>query len=290
MPVVAFANLKGGVAKTSNAVAVAETLAARGSRVLVIDADHQCTASEMLLGESRMLQLDRTQQTLHDLLRDMLHPDFDGNFEAYVTPAKKQMLEFRDRLHVLPCSVRIDDFQSCVAKARKGTLSGNELSARWKARRVAFLRWLREHYDVTIIDCPPSLTRHVQFLLRLSDGIVIPSVPDHLSLRGALQFVDRLDKHRIHRPVLSTLWTLFRTQVEKHRVIVSLAAKRVSRPGQVPLPFKTVIPNAAALAFASDPDHEPDTLRKKYTPEFAAMYASLCDELTDRLGKGMRAH
>jgi len=44
-------NLKGGVAKTTNTVAIAECLADQGKKVLVIDADHQCTASELLLGE-----------------------------------------------------------------------------------------------------------------------------------------------------------------------------------------------------------------------------------------------
>lgn len=46
MAVILFPNLKGGVAKTTNAVAVAECLASQGKRTLVIDADHQCTASE----------------------------------------------------------------------------------------------------------------------------------------------------------------------------------------------------------------------------------------------------
>jgi chromosome partitioning protein len=288
MPVIAFANLKGGVAKTSNAVAVAETFAARSERVLVIDADHQCTASEMLLGEARMIQLDQNRLTLHDLLRNMLDASFDGNFERYVSPAKKQRLEFRNRLDVLPCSVRIDDFQSNVAKARKGVLSGPEFSALWRRRRVSFARWLRSSYDVTIIDCPPSLTRHVKFLLQLSDGIVIPAIPDHLSLRGALQFVERLETLGIATPVLGTLWTLFRTQVEKHRVIVSLAANRISKPGRVPRPFGTVIPNAAALAAATDPESEPDSLRKKYTPEFMTLYGNLCDELHARAGKSLR--
>ena len=52
MPIIMFSNLKGGVAKTTNAVAVAECLAWRGHKTLVIDADHQCTASELLFASS----------------------------------------------------------------------------------------------------------------------------------------------------------------------------------------------------------------------------------------------
>jgi chromosome partitioning protein len=284
MPVIAFANLKGGVAKTTNAVAVAETLACRGYRVLVVDADHQCTASELLLGEARMLKADIQGLTLHDLLRELLKPEFDGQFGRYVVSGEAGVTDARPRLSVLPCSVRIDEFQSNVARARRGMLTGGEFSALWRRRRVAMGRWLRANYDFTVIDCPPSLTRHVQFLLRLSTGIVIPSVPDHLSLRGALSFVERLETKGIDTDVFGTLWTLYRSQVEKHRTVVSLAARGVSKPGKVPRPFKTVVPNASAIAAGAEPGARPVSLRQKYTSEFATLYAGLCDEIVARCG------
>ncbi len=54
MSIMLFVNLKGGVAKTANAVAVAECLAESGYRTLLIDADHQCMAGELLIGEERL--------------------------------------------------------------------------------------------------------------------------------------------------------------------------------------------------------------------------------------------
>ena len=50
MSILLLVNLKGGVAKTTNAVAMAECFAAEGYRTLLIDADHQCMAGEMVLG------------------------------------------------------------------------------------------------------------------------------------------------------------------------------------------------------------------------------------------------
>jgi chromosome partitioning protein len=76
MAIISFINLKGGVAKTTNAVAVAECLATSGYRTLLIDADHQCSASEMLLGMRRLMGSEKRGATLHDLLRDMLRDDF----------------------------------------------------------------------------------------------------------------------------------------------------------------------------------------------------------------------
>ena len=158
-------------------------------------------------------------------------------------------------ISVLACSVGIEDFQSNVTLARRGVLTGPEFSRLWGRRRVAFRRWLRHTFDVVIIDCPPSVTRHVEFLLRVCDGIVVPSVPDRLSVRGALQFARRLEDKGIDTPVLGTLWTLFRTQVDTHRDIVNRARKDPRQFGNLLAhPSDTVIPNSAAIASASDPE------------------------------------
>ena len=65
-----FLSLKGGVAKTTNSVAVAEYLAERGNRVLVIDTDHQSGASAMLLGEDQLEALEESRKTLSDLFME----------------------------------------------------------------------------------------------------------------------------------------------------------------------------------------------------------------------------
>lgn len=283
MPILAFANLKGGVAKTSNAVAVAETLAARGYRVLVIDADHQCTASAVILGEERMMKADRQERTLHDLLRQMMRPDFDrATFQSFVIAGEGGAHEIRARLSVLPCSVRFDEFEFSVRALRQMFKPG-EFAVIWKARRAEMARWLRATFDFTIVDCPPSMSRQVQFLLRIADKIVIPAVPDNLSIRGAIHFDERLQRKGITTEVLGTLFTLYRVQVDRHRNLVSLAKRRAGRLALLPMPFDTVIPNAAALAGACDPDSQYATLRQKYTPVFAKLYDDLCDEILDRL-------
>jgi chromosome partitioning protein len=281
MPVLAFANLKGGVAKTSNAVAVAETLARRGYKVLVIDADHQCTSSEVLLGEPLMLLADKLGHTLHDLLRSMIYRDFEPeSVRSFVLKAECAAAEVRPRLFVMPCSVRIDEFHSNTTAARKALPEG-EFAGVWKKRRIQLRRWLRDSFDFTIIDCPPSLSKHVQFLLRISDGIIVPSIPDRLSVRGAEHFERRVTDKKIAAPVLGTLWTLYRAQVERHHSMVSMA-KQPNRI-EVTRPFETVIPNAAALAAASDSERVFGTLKQKYTAEFAGRYEELCDEILSRL-------
>jgi chromosome partitioning protein len=155
-----FSNLKGGVAKTTNAVAVAECLAYFGKPTLLIDADHQCTASEVLLGESRALSLDRSRRTFHDLLLQMLRPGFEQTqFVGYVADNASNIDGGLENLHVIPCSVRIDDFQSNYAKGRHRVRTSDEFDfqRRFKPHGTQFRKWLRRNFAFTIVDCPPSL-------------------------------------------------------------------------------------------------------------------------------------
>jgi hypothetical protein len=77
MPVIPILNLKGGVAKTVTTVALAECFASHGHRVLLIDADHQCMAGELALGESRQLKCESQKRNFCDLLVQMLDDEFE---------------------------------------------------------------------------------------------------------------------------------------------------------------------------------------------------------------------
>src|SRR5207248_1476997 len=113
MPILLLINLKGGVAKTTNAVAVAECFAANGHETLLIDADHQCMAGELLLGEGRLLRAERSRTTVHDLLAAMLDDEFDAEQAGqYVVRDCSNIGGGIRELSVMPCSVRIDDFST----------------------------------------------------------------------------------------------------------------------------------------------------------------------------------
>jgi cellulose biosynthesis protein BcsQ len=160
MSVIMFLNPKGGVAKTTSAVAVAvaECLASEGYRTLLIDADHQCMAGELLLGEDFQLKYERARRNLHDLLAAMLDDEYIGDrFEVFVTRRASNIDEGLDRLTVLPCSIRIDDFSTNIAKARRGHRSNEEFLRLLDKRRAQLRRWAGAAFDYTVIDCPSSL-------------------------------------------------------------------------------------------------------------------------------------
>jgi chromosome partitioning protein len=276
-----FINIKGGVAKTTNAVAVSQFLAEAGHRVLLIDADHQCAAGELLLGESRMERCDRQLWTLHDLFREIVKEEFDPDtFGDYVVPltSDQEVADGRG-LSVMPSSLRIDDFQHNYNEGRKEFRSNDEFLSVRDARLRAFRSWLRKNFDYTIIDCPPSLPLQVQMLVKVADAYVVPSIPDKLSVRGAVLLVDRLRRKRFKISGLGTLWSLYREQSVIHREFVRWGRRRDTSE-MIPKPFDTIIPNATPIVRAMEASTE--SLNAKYTPAFANLYRELIGEIIER--------
>jgi chromosome partitioning protein len=283
MPMILFVNLKGGVAKSTNAVAVAECLADLGKSVLLIDADHQCTATQLLLGENRTHELDLHHFTLHDLLKEMLDDEFKpAQIDPFVTSKASDIGGGMDGLSVIPCSVRIDDFSTNMAKARLGYKSTEEFYAIFRKRRRAMSRWFDANFDFTIVDCPPSLALQVRVFLAVADTFIIPAIPERLSVRGSLCLLERIKRLGVKIDGMGTLWSLHRGQNKMHCETVEAASKGIDPYSRLPVPFKTIIPNAAAITAASDLRCKPKSFTDKYTPQFAKLYRSLCSEILQR--------
>lgn len=283
MSILLFINLKGGVAKTTNAVAVAECLAESGYKTLVIDADHQCMAGELLLGEPRLLQCERHRITLHDMLAAMIDEEFEVEQVAdYILPKVSNIGGGLPNLSVMPCSIRIDDFSTNMAKARHGYKSTEEFYSIFKSRRTSLRRWLSKNYDFTIIDCPPSIALQVKVFLAVADAFVLPSVPDRLSVRGSLWLLDRIRRLGVKIEGLGTLWSLYRQQNAMHKKVIEATRKGVPPFATLPKPFSAIIPNAAAIAEATEPEQHPASFSAKYTSPFAKLYRALCEEIVQR--------
>lgn len=287
MPMIMMVNLKGGVAKTTNAVAIAECFASLGKKVLLIDADHQCMAGELLLGNDRMEKAEERKRTLHDLLSQMLRDDFkQDQFNAFPIPNASNIEQIRENIDCVPCSHRIDEFDENMKKARKGVGSSKDFLRKLNRWRILFSRWCNRNYDYTMIDCPPSFAIQVRFLLGSADYFIIPTIPDRLSVRGSNYLVSRLRNRglkRIHG--LGTLWSMVRGGVREHKELMDRVKNDREEFKSLPLPFQQYIPNTAAIVHSTDLQTGVSTYRKKYEQGSWRMFENLCREIEERVNR-----
>lgn len=290
MPIIAMINLKGGVAKTTNTIALAECLAAQEHlRTLVIDADHQCSATELLIGEARLNGIEKQKKTLHDLFLAMWRREFDSNTfkKDYVISNVSTIARGLPKLSVLPGSLRIHDIQRRYESAKlKINEEGTTIGRRESTRVAQIQRWLRADFDYVFIDCPPNMATHqVKFLLRVADAYIVPTIPDRLSVRGSLFLKRAIHNHGLKIPALGTLWSMVLGTSRIHDKVMTMTSDKAEPYGDLPEPFEATIPNTAAMGRAMEEvkeGQEPSTFLNKY-PGVGKKIEQLCGEIIQRV-------
>ncbi len=270
--VISFINLKGGVGKTTTAVAVAELLAQEERKhVLLIDLDPQTNATVSLITEEQWAALDRDGRTIAQLFEDRLSPEAPPKFDIETAIARRvSTIEGGiARLDLLPSSIRLIDLQDRIPMI---ALSGNYTVNPLEILRVA-LQPTIDRYDYVIIDCPPSLGTITKNGLRISTGYVIPTIPDIVSTWGIYQIVENVKRFSddIGRPIpaLGIAATKVQANNLHHRVIAELRGGTLGHfadTGSIPQPplFQHTISQTVAVARGADVDADIRTFKGKY--------------------------
>jgi len=280
--VVSLINLKGGVAKTTTTVALAETLASQfGKRVLVIDLDPQTNATVMLIGEARWKQLNEKGWTLATLFQDALEPQ-DKEFNLEKTLQRKVSdVQGAEKVDLLPSSLDLIDVQDKLASAPTGQF--------YSMTPIDILRLAVKtkvsDYDFVLVDCPPNLGIITLNGLRISEGYVIPTVPDILSTYGIPQIVKRVGNFSKEvaediKPI-GIVITKFQANSTTH-VNVSRNLRKENEP---PV-FDAVIRQANQLAAAAEFQQSGRrTLKQKYgyQDDLADRFVELTREFLKRM-------
>lgn len=179
MQVISFVNMKGGVAKTTLAVNVADCLVRRhGARVAIIDVDPQFNATQTLISGAEYLErLNAGGHTIIHVFDDLARPLASTVRGAAVQqPSRIEEIEpwqVRDDLFLLPGHLELYRLEMGGGQGRENRL-----------RRYIDVLRERETFDYVIIDTPPTPSAWMSSALIASNFYVVPVKPEPLSATG----------------------------------------------------------------------------------------------------------
>lgn len=256
--VIAIANQKGGVGKTTTALNMGAALAERGQNVLVVDLDQQGS-----LTISAGLNPDELSETVYTILSSFADPKQKNPvpLESVVTATSAE------RLYLVPSNIELAALDLELTRA---------YNREFVLKRA--LAPLRDTYDFILLDCPPSLGLLVINALTAADEVLIPLQADYLATKGVKLLRDTIEAVTAQlNPTLKItgiLLTLADQRTSHTRQIIDLT--RTTFDGVVPV-FETLIKLNVRLKEA--PITGQSILAYNPTSDAAASYRQLAEEV-----------
>lgn len=202
--VIAVANQKGGVGKTTTAVNLSAALGERGCRVLLCDVDPQGNASSGMGVNKRALA-----KSTYDVLI------------GEATAAEVRQSTAFARVDILPANIALAgaEVELVETEHREGMLARALLP-------------LRENYDFILIDCPPSLGLITLNALTAADTLLIPAQCEYYALEGLSQLI----------ATVRTVKRLYNPSIEIEGVLLTMYDGRLNLTVQVVQEIKKYFP------------------------------------------------
>jgi chromosome partitioning protein len=211
MKVAATYSIKGGVGKTSTAVNLAFEAARAGVRVMVWDLDPQGAATYVF----------------------RVRPKVRGGSRRLVSAEGALVKHIRGSdlspVHVVPADFSLRHLDLHLEGTKRPT-----------ERLASLLEPVRDHYDLALLDCPPSISLASESVFGAADALVVPVVPATLASRTLSQLVDFLDDQVKAPTVLPMLSMVDRRRMHHRELVAALSAEWPELLG-------TVIPSAAVI-------------------------------------------
>ncbi len=247
--ILAIANQKGGVGKTTTAINLGAALGAFEQRVLLVDSDPQANAT-------RGLGAAAEPPTLYQVLADGVP------LERAVRPSGFPNLDLvpadRDLVGVEVESVGAPDWQRRLADALTG---------------------VAERYDVVLLDCPPSLGHLTVMALAAADGVLVPLQCEYYALEGVTELVATVRRVRggfnPRLAIRGVLLTMYDDRTNLSRDVADEVRRHFADAV-----FETVVPRNVRLAEA--PSHGQPILQYDIRCRGAEAYLSVARELLAR--------
>ena len=245
----AIANQKGGVGKTTTAINLGAALAALEKRVLLIDCDPQGNAT-------RGLGIEPTSPHLYHVLTGSA--SFDLAIHSSGFPSLDVVPAARDLVGVEVEFVDLDGWETHLAVA---------------------LERVKSAYDIVILDCPPSLGHLTVSALAAADGVLVPLQCEYFALEGISALVSTIGRVRSTiNPHLTIAGILLTMHDERTNLSKDVAAEVRSHFAE--RVYETVVPRNVRLAEA--PSYGLPVLAYDIKSRGAEAYINLAREVMRR--------
>jgi chromosome partitioning protein len=258
--ILAIANQKGGVGKTTTAINLGTALAAVGERVLLLDADAQGNASTGL-GITRAMR----RRTLYDVLMDGLPA-----LEAVVKTALPG-------LDVLPADPDLSGIEVELGQTPRRSYRLRDALAPIRAEHA---------YDYVLIDCPPALSLLTVNAMTASDAVLVPLQCEFFALEGLTQLLRTIELVRGSLNPALEIQGLVLTMFDRRNSLSAQVARDVREHFGAKV-YETVIPRNVRVSEA--PSYGKPALIYDLKCAGSQAYIKLAREVVGRERERLRA-